>query len=107
MYRYASYNTNALIARKTPYRDIALFPAKTLDYPYPLTSVFATSPTVPLSRAASMIGTPIGRGEDIPSGEGSPSNMLTTLRVVDYRYSRFALDPRSGLFNMIRYDFQF
>ena len=29
--------------------------------------------------------------------------MLKRLLVVDYRYSRFALDPRTGLFNMMRF----
>ena len=28
--------------------------------------------------------------------------MLDELLVVDYRYARFALDPRTGLFGMIR-----
>lgn len=32
----------------------------------------------------------------------SQQESLNTLVIVDYRYSRFALDPRTGLFNMIR-----
>jgi cation-transporting ATPase 13A2 len=31
------------------------------------------------------------------------SGLLDNLRVVDYRYNRFALDPRTGLFTMVRY----
>jgi len=33
--------------------------------------------------------------------------MLDTLHIIDYRYSRFAVDPRTGLFNIIRYPSSF
>lgn len=72
-----------LMSRKTPYRDISLFPVKTLKYPYPLSTVFTTKST----------------GENGATGKISE---LSTLRIVDYRYSRFALDPRSGLFSAIK-----
>ena len=42
---------------------------------------------------------PTKPNEDYDERDG----MLRCLSVVDYRYSRFALDPRTGLFNMIRY----
>ena len=31
------------------------------------------------------------------------SGMLDHLLVVDYRYARFALNPRTGLFTMVKY----
>jgi hypothetical protein len=36
------------------------------------------------------------------NGAGDENQMLDELLIVDYRYSRFALDTRTGLFNMIR-----
>lgn len=36
------------------------------------------------------------------NGTGDEHQILDKLLVVDYRYSRFALDTRTGLFNMIR-----
>jgi hypothetical protein len=36
------------------------------------------------------------------NGAGDENQMLDELLVVDYRYSRFALDTRTGLFHMIR-----
>ena len=63
---------------QTAYRDIALFPVEKIDYPYDTSTVFSVpSPTV-------------------------DDEKIRELLVVDYRYARFALDPRTGLFAMIR-----
>ena len=70
--------------RKTPHRDIALFPVKALEYPYPLSTVFGPSSGDPLQN-------------------GKAQDSLVTLSVVDYRYQRFALDPRTGLFSTVKY----
>lgn len=76
---------------KSAYRDIALFPIHTFDYPYHITTVFPAQ-VDPLSRVNSRTGA---------NGNADPS-ILQTLSVVDYRYARFALDPRTGLFSMVR-----
>ena len=75
--------------RKTAYRDIAIFPVTHIDYPYPVTTVFSTPPD---------------SSQFLPSYSAGASVLtLSQLASVDYRYNRLALDPRTGLFNMIRY----
>lgn len=77
------------IGVKSTNRDISLFPLQSIDYPYHISTVF---------------------GVVASSGSASKSNesydeeheMLRKLFFMDYRYSRFALDPRTGLFGMIR-----
>ena len=66
--------------RQTAYRDIALFPVEKIDYPYDTSTVFNSSSVV----------------------EGIVDEKIGDLLVVDYRYARFALDPRTGLFSMVR-----
>ena len=65
---------------QTASRDIALFPVEKIDYPYATSTVFS-APSLTEDAADEKIG---------------------DLLVVDYRYARFALDPRTGLFSMIR-----
>ncbi|KAF7321673.1 Cation-transporting ATPase [Mycena kentingensis (nom. inval.)] len=71
--------TDGFVVVESAYRDITLFRIRTLRYPYPISTVFASN--VDASASLSNLG---------------------TLVVVDYRYNRFALDPRTGLFSMIR-----
>jgi hypothetical protein len=52
-----------------------------IDYPYDTSTVF-TAP---------------------PSTEDIVDEKIGELLVVNYRYARFALDPRTGLFDMIRF----
>ena len=74
---------------KTAYRDIALFPVGKIDYPYPISTVFSTQPDPT---------------QILPNHRSSTSvPVLSALTFVDYRYNRFALDPRTGLFSMIQY----
>ena len=84
---------------KTVYRDLALMQLQTLDYPYDLSTVFpnVADPSVrlPLSRRPSR--------SQLQNGNGEASHKLGTLVVVDYRYTRFALDPRTGLFSAVKY----
>ncbi|TBU30250.1 P-type ATPase [Dichomitus squalens] len=79
---------HGFVVVETAYRDIALFPVARIDYPYAISTAFSTRPDpsqyLPSYRA----------GASLP--------MLSTLMFVDYRYNRFALDPRTGLFSMIR-----
>ena len=66
---------------KSAYRDIALFPVTAIHYPYHISTVF-------MSDVEPIVG---------------DSGMLDHLLVVDYRYARFALNPRTGLFTMVKY----
>jgi cation-transporting P-type ATPase 13A2 len=70
-----------------------LFPVRILNYPYDISTVFP-------ARAGDH--TPLPAPSLSRVDGGIPGNMLDSLCVVDYRYSRFALDPRTGLFSMIR-----
>ena len=90
------------MAPKTTHRDITLFPLHTLDYPYHITSVFpaVVSPdqVTPLSTSSSA-----SRSNKLNGGVASHGDdTLGRLLVVDYRYSRFALDPRTGFFSMVK-----
>ncbi|EPT04465.1 hypothetical protein FOMPIDRAFT_1156644 [Fomitopsis schrenkii] len=89
---------NGVVVVETVYRDIALMPLQTLDYPYELSTVFSTpaDPTtrLPLSRRPSR--------SQLQNGNGDVSQKLGTLVVVDYRYTKFALDPRTGLFSAVK-----
>ncbi|KAI0940528.1 hypothetical protein AcW1_003699 [Taiwanofungus camphoratus] len=75
---------------KSTYRDISLFPLRRIEYPYDILTVFS-SPIDPSMRLS------ISRSSD-----ENASEKLGSLLVLDYRYARFALDPRVGLFTMIR-----
>src|SRR5882762_6652586 len=92
------------MASKTTYRDLALFPLHQIKYPYHISTVFP-APALDSngwfngSRRATM-SSPRKPGD----GLDTEIQMLDTLRIVDYRYLRFALDPRTGLFNVIRYN---
>lgn len=64
---------------------MAIFPVQIIDYHYSINTVFSDEPLAPLLKSANGYGSDMGK-----------------LRFLDYRYSRFALDPRTGLFSMIR-----
>jgi cation-transporting ATPase 13A3/4/5 len=100
-------------------------PIKVIPYPYPLSTVFpqAIPPGASTSRAASVRGTasvPIApvhalNGEQ-PGGVGAAKDLMhdvergnTTweetmgyLKVMEYRYTKFALEPGTGRWAMIR-----
>ncbi|KAJ7178426.1 hypothetical protein C8R43DRAFT_973384 [Mycena crocata] len=75
---------------ESAHRDITLFRIQALNYPYPISTVFPSSVVDPIDPQESSLSL------------NSQQESLNTLVIVDYRYSRFALDPRTGLFNMIR-----
>ncbi|KAK0504701.1 hypothetical protein EDD18DRAFT_1126008 [Armillaria luteobubalina] len=85
---------NGFVVVESAYRDIAIFPIHTIKYPYPLSTVFS-APLDPSSIIDSSLKTADGpdAGED---------GLLHKLFILDYRYSRFALDPRTGLFGVVR-----
>ena len=83
---------------ETPYRDISLFTMKILDYPYPLSTVFSSAVIAPPKPAS------IAESSRSSMRENNTDELLHELKVVDYRYARYALNPRTGLFGMVRSD---
>jgi cation-transporting ATPase 13A2 len=82
-----------LILPQSSHRAVTLLPMQNVKYPYPLTTVFQeTIATIPVTEPMSVMPC-----------NGIKGGLLDNLRVVDYRYNRFALDPRTGLFTMVRY----
>ncbi|KAJ8076562.1 hypothetical protein AAF712_000212 [Marasmius tenuissimus] len=73
--------------------DVALFPVKMLEYPYPIHTAL---PPAPLEG----VSTPTSSTSDETYDE--ERKVLRKLLVVDYRYTRFILDPRTGLFSVLR-----
>ncbi|KAJ7924919.1 hypothetical protein B0H13DRAFT_2229850 [Mycena leptocephala] len=84
--------TDGFVVVESAYRDKTLFRIRTLNYPYHISTVFPSPVADPV----------VPRGSSSSSLNTQQLEFLATLIVVDYRYSRFALDPRTGLFNMIR-----
>ncbi|KAL0571147.1 hypothetical protein V5O48_010802 [Marasmius crinis-equi] len=78
---------------ETLHTDVALFPVKILDYPYPIHTAL---PPV----ASDGLSTPTSNASD--DTYDVESKILRKLLVVDYRYTRFILDPRTGLFSVLR-----
>jgi cation-transporting ATPase 13A2 len=81
---------------KTAYSDVAIFPMKELEYPYPVFTAFRVDSSSVSSRRPSVIS------KTNTSSQAEDEEVLEKLTVVDYRYSRFALDPRTGLFSSVR-----
>ncbi|KDQ53585.1 hypothetical protein JAAARDRAFT_137089 [Jaapia argillacea MUCL 33604] len=82
---------------ETAYRDIALFPVRKLKYPYPISTAFPPNNDVSLRRTSSRTSIPKANGSVF-----SDDDLIESLITVDYRYSRYALDPRTGLFSMMK-----
>lgn len=76
---------------------MAIFPIQSLSYPYHISTVFASPALDSNGRLNGVLSSPKPDNDLAFNTE-----MLDNLQVVDYRYSRFALDPRTGLFSMIR-----
>lgn len=82
-----------LNAFQSSYKTIILLPIQVLKYPYHISTVFPQ--TVPVDQGTEAVKP----AKDYEVRDG----MLSHLLVVDYRYTRFAVDPRTGLFNMVRF----
>lgn len=85
---------------KSPNRDLALFPVRSIDYQYHVTTVFPQAISTDQVTTSYTLSSIFARSQS--NGIVSEDNILQRLLIVDYRYSRFALDPRSGLFTMVR-----
>lgn len=115
----------AWLVVETPYGDLHIVPVNVIPYPYPLTTVFpqAIIPGASGSRGTSIrgqTGVPVAPvhaldGEQ-PGGVGAAKDLMhdvergnTTweetmgyLKVMEYRYTKFALEPGTGRWAMIR-----
>ncbi|KAF9237519.1 hypothetical protein BU15DRAFT_88685 [Melanogaster broomeanus] len=87
---------HGFVVVESSHRDITLFPVKRISYPYERSTVFPS--TLPDSNGPRKL-LPSSRAK--PNGENH-DNVLEDLHIVDYRYSRFALDVQTGLFSAIR-----
>jgi cation-transporting P-type ATPase 13A2 len=78
---------------QSSYKAVVLLPIQVLEYPYHISSVFPQ--TIPVDQGTEAVKP--SHDYDVRDG------MLSHLLIVDYRYTRFAVDPRTGLFHMIRF----
>jgi len=85
---------------QSPHRDITLFPVKRIAYPYERSTVFTS--TLPEANGRSRKNSVSSRSKPNGDNGNNKVEMLGDLHLVDYRYSRFALDTRTGLFTMVR-----
>ncbi|TRM69338.1 hypothetical protein BD626DRAFT_390522 [Schizophyllum amplum] len=88
--------SQGFIVIESAFSDVTLYPVRILEYPYHITTVFPATPTIDQSTDMH------GWHDDSTPSYDEDSQLLKQLMVVDYRYSRFALDPRTGLFSMVR-----
>ncbi|KAG5648535.1 hypothetical protein DXG03_003146 [Asterophora parasitica] len=91
---------DGFVVIETAHRDLHLLPLRSLEYPYHITTVFPSSVPIDQVTTSAVLSSIFTKSQT--NGIISEDDTLQRLLVVDYRYSRFALDPRSGLFAMIR-----
>lgn len=84
---------HGFVVVESAYRAIMLLPIRVLDYAFSITTVFPS--TLPV-----VSGMPFLKpsADDYDEATGT----LKQLFILDYRYTRFAVDPRTGLFSLIR-----
>ncbi|KAI6157586.1 hypothetical protein BKA82DRAFT_4058956 [Pisolithus tinctorius] len=87
---------HGFVAIEVAHRDITLIPVKHLAYPYERSTIFP-------HRASELEG-PAGSSPKpkLNNDDNDKSHIIGDLLIVDYRYSRFVLDPCTGLFSMLR-----
>ncbi|KAI6046068.1 hypothetical protein EDC04DRAFT_2864955 [Pisolithus marmoratus] len=87
---------HGFVAVEVAHKDITLIPVKHLAYPYDRSTIFPR-------RASEFEGLTGGSPKPKLNGnDNDKSDIIGDLLVVDYRYSRFVLDPCTGLFTMLR-----
>ncbi|WVQ83070.1 hypothetical protein IAT38_005208 [Cryptococcus sp. DSM 104549] len=112
---------------ETPFGDLHIIPLQVIPYPYPLSTVFPQA--IPPPTAAPSVGSSLGLSNgstpvipqhaldgEPPGGVGGAKDLLpdlergkttweeTTgfLKTMEYRYTKFALEPGTGRWAMIR-----
>ncbi|KAL7416022.1 hypothetical protein BDY24DRAFT_337463 [Mrakia frigida] len=104
---------NQWVLVETPYKDLNIQSIQTIPYPYPLSTVFPPTRSSSTTPNGTLTGnttpTPAGPNgakilvaTDLERGRVGWEDALGFLKVVEYRYTRFALDERSGEWKMIR-----
>ncbi|KAG8936983.1 hypothetical protein FRC02_009120 [Tulasnella sp. 418] len=105
-----------LVVVETSYRTLTIEKMRVVDYPYPLSTAFTSSIPSSSSTPIPRSSTPIQSQNDrmsLGSGNGQlfangttgvpgPSPLLSFIKMMDYRYTRYILDPRTGLFSMLK-----
>ncbi|KAG9316705.1 hypothetical protein JVU11DRAFT_2765 [Chiua virens] len=91
---------HGFVVIESPHRDITLFPVKRITYPYERSTVFLD--TTPESNGRARKSSVSSRQKQNGDNGHCRAEMLEDLHIVDYRYSRFALDIQTGLFTMVR-----
>ena len=90
-------------------KDIIICDVAKLSYPYSYSSTFPDTlqgTTLPPSANGTKASSVIKLAAILPNsanGSVTPQDTLDELRVFEFRYSRYILDPRTGLWYMIRY----
>ncbi|KAF6760303.1 P-type ATPase [Ephemerocybe angulata] len=84
---------HGFVVVESAYRAIMTLPVRVLDYPFPITTVFPA--TLPITSGLPLLK-PSKEDYDETTGK------LKQLHILDYRYTRFAVDPRTGLFTLVR-----
>ena len=112
---------------QTPYGDLHVVPIGIIPYPYPLSTVFpqyapaadqSQNPSIRRGQAGMSGSSPLpshaingaspGVGgakdllHDVERGNTSWEETMGFLKITEYRYNRFALDPATGRWAMIR-----
>ncbi|KIJ67879.1 hypothetical protein HYDPIDRAFT_83436 [Hydnomerulius pinastri MD-312] len=85
---------HGFVVVESAHRDITLFPVKRIAYPYERSTVFPISPP-DTDGSTSSRAKPNSVNQD-------KTDLLEDLHVIEYRYSRFALDVQTGLFSIVR-----
>ena len=75
---------------KTTFGDTLFIPVRRIPYPYRASTVF------PNHMASTKVN---GNGS---LSINSEDFLLENLLIIDYRYAKFALDPTSGLFSVVK-----
>lgn len=89
---------NGFIVVESAYRAITMLSIRVLDYQYHISTVFPLD--VPVDQCTELYRSSLEQkmDEHLSADDG----VLKKLLVVDYRYTRYALDPRTGLFHMVK-----
>ncbi|XP_006461184.1 hypothetical protein AGABI2DRAFT_185471 [Agaricus bisporus var. bisporus H97] len=91
-------SANGFVVVESAYRNITLQPIHILDYRHHISTVFP--PDVTSGQHNESYRSSLERKMD--EHLDSQGGFLKKLLVVDYRYTRYALDPRTGLFAMVK-----
>ncbi|KZT54211.1 Ca-transporting ATPase [Calocera cornea HHB12733] len=93
--------TDGVIVVENPFTDVFLSKVDKVDYPYPADTVFNALSSPSSTVRPSGANTPTPHAKPPPNGATPSMELLSSLRMTEYRYSHFALNPTSGLFMML------